>query len=407
MDDRIAQAPEVAMTADALDGWTVAPTALLEGLPDAVVASDGDGRIRFANRLAENLFGHRREQLVGRPVQLLWPERFHDVYSRRMAACFADPGRMQFAEAWGRRRDGTEFIGEMSYGVVTTSRGPLLLAIGRDVTARRATENRLRAVIALGEHALSGADATSLSAETVELIVGTLPVRGAEVRTADGAVLAATGTLVEGGIRVPIGTGDVLALALARELDDEELGLIRALANTLAIALERLREDERARWDAVHDPLTGLANRVLLRDRLRHALARAARGAGPAAVLFVDLDGFKQVNDQHGHGIGDEVLAALARRLAGAVRPGDTVARFGGDEFVGVCEEIDEAGALRVAERMLAAVQRPLVLGGVEHRLSASVGVALGSTDAERLLADADAAAYRAKANGRARVERY
>jgi diguanylate cyclase (GGDEF)-like protein/PAS domain S-box-containing protein len=391
-----------------MDDWMLAPAAMLEGLPDAVVATARDERIVFVNALAEELFGYPRAELLGEPIGRLWPERVRERYTRNMRLYFATEDPLRFStEAWGVRRDGSEFVGEMSWGIVQTTRGPLLLAIGRDITGRRTTEARLRAVAALGDRALTGADAVSLAAEAVDLMASSLPIVGAEVRMAGGAVLATSGPVAEPGLRVPIGTGDAIHVAVERDLRDEELNLVRAVANTLATALERLRGEERVRYDAVHDPLTGLANRTLLQDRLQHAVAKSRRGVAGAAVLFVDLDNFKQVNDVHGHATGDVVLVELARRLRGAIRPGDTIARFGGDEFVAVCEEVDEAAAMMVGVRILEAVQRPFLTDGARHELSASVGIALGRGDPEELLAGADAAAYRAKANGRGRVELY
>jgi diguanylate cyclase (GGDEF)-like protein len=173
----------------------------------------------------------------------------------------------------------------------------------------------------------------------------------------------------------------------------------------LATALTRLRNEERTRYEAVHDPLTGLANRTLLRDRLEHALARSARERGVTAVLFVDLDNFKQINDAHGHAAGDTALVEIARRLQTAVRPGDTIARLGGDEFVAVCEGIDAESALAVGRRLQDAIQSPFAAGGTQHQLSASIGIALGDSEPDALLADADAAAYKAKAAGRGRIE--
>jgi diguanylate cyclase (GGDEF)-like protein len=189
------------------------------------------------------------------------------------------------------------------------------------------------------------------------------------------------------------------------ELSEEERSFLRAVANTLATALARLRDEERTRHEAVHDPLTGLANRTLLRDRLEHALARSARERGATAVLFVDLDNFKQVNDTLGHAAGDAVLVETARRLQTAVRPGDTIARLGGDEFVAVCEDIDEEAARAVGRRLQQAIRSPLTAGGVQHVLTASIGIAIGDRDPDALIGEADLAAYRAKAAGRARIE--
>jgi len=386
--------------------WLVALAALLEGLPDAVVAAGRDGRIVFVNALAEQLFGYPRRELIGEPVTTLWPERVRALYTRNMELFFATERPLRFETAVrGLRRDGSEFIGEMSWGVVETTVGPLLLAVGRDISERRAAENRLRAVAALGERALAGAEPADLAGETTELLRTLLSVKAAEVRLADGSALASHGSPESTPVRLPIGNGDELLVTPGRELPEEELSFVRALANTLAGALARRRGEERMRHEALHDPLTGLANRTLLRDRLEHVLARSERGHGATAVLFIDLDNFKQVNDRHGHAAGDTVLVESARRLQGAVRPGDTVARMGGDEFVAVCDDVDVESALAVGQRLQEALQPPMSAGGREHRISASIGVALGGADPETLLADADAASYRAKAAGRGRIE--
>ena len=389
----------------ALDDLLLAPAAILEGLPDAVVASARDGRIVFVNALAEELFGYSARELVGRPVQTLWPETVRDRYTRNMQLYFATEHPMRFSTAvLGLRRDGSEFVGEMSWGIVETNGGPLLLAVGRDVSDRHAAELRLRAVAAMGERALAGADPADLASEAVELMRTTLPVAGAEIRLA-GSVIAASGDVSETGARVPIGPQGELFVTVERELTDDEISFMRAVANTLAGATARLRETERMREEALHDPLTGLANRTLLRDHLELALARSRRDGGATAVLFVDLDNFKRINDTHGHAAGDAALVEIGRRLRMAVRPGDTVARFGGDEFIVVCEHVDANSALAIAQRVEAAIRRPLAAGDTEQELSASVGIGLGRGAPDALIASADAAGYRAKAAGGGRVE--
>jgi diguanylate cyclase (GGDEF)-like protein/PAS domain S-box-containing protein len=382
----------------------LAPAAILEGLPDAVVASTPDGRIVFVNARAEALFGYTREELLGQPVEVLWPERLRGRYTRNMRQYFATEHPLRFStEAWGLRRDGSEFAGEMSWGVVETDAGSLLLAIGRDVSERRAREARLRAVAAMGERALAGADPAVLAQEAAELLRTSLPVAAASVRLAGDPAPAAPD--VPERLRIPIGEGaDVTVLPL-RPLTHEELGIVRAVAGTLASALARRREEERMRHDAMHDPLTGLPNRALLLDRLRHALARTEREGGDTGVLFVDLDAFKAVNDRHGHAAGDAVLVGVADRLRGAVRPADTVTRLGGDEFVVLCDRVDRPGLLALASRLERAVRRPLQVAGAEGPVTASIGMALGRGDADALLAAADAAVYRAKAAGGGRVE--
>lgn len=164
---------------------------------------------------------------------------------------------------------------------------------------------------------------------------------------------------------------------------------------------------ERLLHDALHDPLTGLANRVLYVDRLTGAYNRARRRKGYLfAVLFMDLDNFKRVNDEHGHLTGDQVLTEVARRLENCLRPVDTVARFGGDEFAILLDDInDEPDALNIVDRLQSELQRPLHLEGREIRVTASIGVSIGMHESSLpgdLLRQADEAMYRAKDAGKA-----
>ena len=175
---------------------------------------------------------------------------------------------------------------------------------------------------------------------------------------------------------------------------------------------ERLATEAELTHRALHDPLTGLANRALLVDRLEQSLARLARQPSMVAVLFADLDGFKQVNDGWGHAVGDQVLVAVGRRLQQLQRPGDTVSRFGGDEFVVLCEASGRSQADSVARRIRASLINPIGLVGpvgpggatgqpVHVTLTASLGIATTSdptTTAAQLLSEADQAMYRSKA---------
>jgi len=175
------------------------------------------------------------------------------------------------------------------------------------------------------------------------------------------------------------------------------------LARSLALSNERLQ------YQVMHDVLTLLPNRPLLLDRLRMALARMTRVEELVAIMFVDLDRFKPVNDTYGHEAGDVVLVTLGRRLSAAVRAGDTVARFGGDEFLVLCEDVtsvDEAVAL--ADRMVATMAEPITIGDAQLVVNASIGLVITdspASDAEALVRRADRAMYEAKAKGRARVE--
>jgi diguanylate cyclase (GGDEF)-like protein len=183
----------------------------------------------------------------------------------------------------------------------------------------------------------------------------------------------------------------------------------------LAVALYRVSEHqvrlgeqtEALGYQAVHDPLTQLPNRMLFVDRLHQALARAARHHTGIAVLFLDLDRFKAINDSLGHAAGDQVLTTVAVRIRDYLRPEDTVARLGGDEFTILLEDITQVwDATQVAERVSEAVQAPVLIQGHELVITTSIGIALSTTGQDRpddLLRNADVAMYRAKAQGPAR----
>ena len=205
-----------------------------------------------------------------------------------------------------------------------------------------------------------------------------------------------------------------VGLAARRVQDNEfnlQFGLLTVTLSGLvlaAVVTERRQHADQLQHHALHDPLTGLPNRTLLRDRIRGASRRVLRRPGSAfGVLYVDLDRFKAVNDTFGHSVGDELLRAVADRLAEAVRPADTVARVGGDEFVVVVEDItDEDEARAVADRVLAHLQRSFQVADREFTVGATIGLATAEdgTTPEELLRDADTALNQAKSTRRGQV---
>jgi diguanylate cyclase (GGDEF)-like protein len=219
-----------------------------------------------------------------------------------------------------------------------------------------------------------------------------------------GNRVAAMLTLVARG--EPIGLVE-LTSAQKVTFDERRLGLAQTMANEAAMALENARLYAQVRHQAYHDPLTRLANRTLFRDRLEHALARTSRGLGRVAVLFVDLDDFKTINDSHGHTAGDGLLTAVGDRLSATVRPGDTVARLGGDEFAVLIEDVaDDLDAMAPAERILDAFTTPFSIADLDVTVGASVGIAFGAAvdvTADELLRNADFAMYQAKSLGKQR----
>lgn len=209
-----------------------------------------------------------------------------------------------------------------------------------------------------------------------------------------------------------VSSGRFYGILTAGVVDDEErldlreelLARLRALAAQSSTGLRNAELVARIQHDALHDGLTGLPNRTALEDRTTHALHQAQRGGESVALLFVDIDDFKRVNDTYGHSEGDDVLRQVAARFTGAVRSMDTVARLGGDEFVVLVLDADAAVARAVAAKLLAAFERPFSLAdGRAARVTCSIGIATasGATDVAALIGRADGAMYEAKAAGR------
>ena len=204
---------------------------------------------------------------------------------------------------------------------------------------------------------------------------------------------------IDGGIRWVRARGQLII---------DEAGEVGGMRGTCQDITERIEAQEALTHNALHDPLTGLPNRSLLLDRIEVALARSARIGKSVAVLFLDLDRFKLINDSRGHAAGDVVLRAVADRLRAAVRPSDTVGRLGGDEFVVICEDgvaVWEATVL--GERLIRTLEESFEVEGGEVFVTVSVGIAIAepATSADELLRDADVAMYQAKQRGRARCE--
>ena len=302
-----------------------------------------------------------------------------------------------------------------------------MLGTGQDITERKQTEAALEAterdlernlrqqtaVAQLGRLALEGEDLRDLAEEAVALLHDVLErdVAATIVPVADepcidvGTRKANSASIAIGGDEAPFGE---LHVERHPALRADELVYLEVSANVLGDAITRLRAEQATRHRALHDPLTGLPNRALFADRLTVALLQSDR-RGMVAVLFLDLDHFKLINDSRGHRAGDELLQRFAARLKTVMRPGDTLARFGGDEFCIVCSGLtSDDEAVRIAQRLLEELALPFSLTTGDHFVSASIGISLADgpcRPAEDLIREADAAMYRAKDGGRARFE--
>jgi diguanylate cyclase (GGDEF)-like protein len=266
-------------------------------------------------------------------------------------------------------------------------------------------------VAAYGLRTFAGIPDSQLRARAREVVGGLVPVAAAVLAGVLGLTLLLT-SKVTGTIRRITASVDHSGIRVDPEpVPVEGARELRRLARAYNAMLEdRLEYERQLEQQALHDGLTGLANRTLIVDRLEQALARARRDGRSVGVLFCDLDRFKIVNDSLGHDRGDQILVAAADRITRAVRPGDTVARFGGDEFVVLCEGIayaDDAEA--VAQRLRAALAYPLEIEGLDLAVGLSVGIAIsdGTSCADDLLRDADTAMYAVKARGGGGVETF
>jgi diguanylate cyclase (GGDEF)-like protein len=244
-----------------------------------------------------------------------------------------------------------------------------------------------------GETCVVGSGATGRAAGDGRLVV---------VEAGDGHATAAMAAPVHEQGEI-VGALVVRSLEARRTYTRAEQDMLHTLAEHASLALTDARTVGTMLHQALHDSLTGLPNRALFLDRLAHALERGGV-AGRVGVLFCDLDRFKTVNDSLGHAAGDELLVAVASRLSGCLRAGDTAARLGGDEFAVLIEDVrSEREAVAVAERLIEALNPPFEIRGREVFVSASVGVVVGSGRGEELLRNADVAMYRAKAEGKGR----
>ena len=268
-----------------------------------------------------------------------------------------------------------------------------VVGAGRRVSASR--DSHVGAALDSGTHAI----VSDWEQETRHTMPPVLRVFGA----------ASSLAVVIDGKNRPFGVLDVHATEPHR-FSAKDVPFVQAAANVLADAIERHNADQALRYRVLHDSLTGLPNRLSFVDALGASLSKAAISGSPVGILFLDLDHFKLINDSLGHHAGDALLRAVAPRLRSHLRPGDIVARFGGDEFGILIDRLaDEGEAVAIADRVADAFAQPFALDGVDHFVSASIGVAVSRAaeerpvNAELLIRDADAAMYRAKEGGRSR----
>ncbi len=403
----------------------------------AIFMLDPDGRVATWNAGAERIKGYTAEEIIGSSYATFFsPDARREGRPDDILRRAVDHGVVRDVGI-RVRKDGSEFYAEATITALRDGRGLLqgFAKVTRDVTDKVAQE---RALVAAQQRF-----ARSFEKAPIGMALCDFQGRITEANEALGELLGRSreelGGLSLSDLDHPADAGPaervrrrlleakgdvsfetrllhatgrtVWAQVAAAMLHEDDGSVEQLLVQVLDISEQRRVKDLLAH-QAVHDPLTGLPNRLLMLDRIEHAFGRCKRQPDCiAALLFIDLDRFKPINDTLGHDAGDQVLLTVARRLATCVRPGDTVARLGGDEFTILCEGLDDSTvAEMIAARAREAIEQPMVVAGRRLYVGASVGIALCCNPPDSpasLLADADAAMYEAKARGHGGVVTY
>jgi diguanylate cyclase (GGDEF)-like protein/PAS domain S-box-containing protein len=409
--------------------------AIVQSAADAIILADERGLILSWNPSAARIFGYEDHEAIGRPLTMIMPERYRERHRNAFLGAVEgtrEPLTETILEFEGLSKSGRVFPIELTVASWRSDRR-YFAGILRDITERRATEHELRLLASATEYLreaivistagdaghgptilyvnaaftrMTGYSESEILGRSFSVLSGPLTDQAA-MQAMHQFMRAGEASATELLVHRKDG-GDFLMAWQASSIADPDGGSPNFVSILRDITEERSAQQALSRAD--RDALTGLPNREVLEKRLRRSLERAReREDYRFAVLFVDLDGFKAVNDAFGHVVGDQLLNSAAERLERTLRPGDTLARFGGDEFLILLEYVTGiADVILVADRVQRRLEAPFKLNGREHRIAASIGVALsetGYTDARDVIRDADKAMYEAKRKGKGRFE--
>ncbi|MGE5504539.1 MAG: EAL domain-containing protein [Actinomycetota bacterium] len=401
--------------------------AIVDNVVDAIITIDVRGIVQWFTPSAERIFGWSAAEVVGHNISMLMDEPYksaHDGYLARYVrtgeARIIGIGR----EVIGLRKDGLPFPMELSVSEFSLDGERMFTGIVRDITDRKMAEAHQRLAASVFHSTSEGIIITDRDGTIVAVNGAFTDITGFQAAEALGEtprilksqhhdpafyrqmwqVLSSTGQWA-GEVWNRRKDGDVYlqreTINMIRDDDGQPFRYVAVFSDIT----EMRRKDDRIRHLAFHDALTGLANRALLNDRLEHTIAQARREGRRLAVLFLDLDRFKAVNDTLGHDVGDQLLRIVGGRLLDLVRGTDTVARLGGDEFVILLDNpTDETEVAHIAERVVAAINLPMEFAGQPAHVGTSIGIAMfpeDGPDAAALVKGADTAMYAAKAAGK------
>ncbi|MBF0306622.1 MAG: PAS domain S-box protein [Alphaproteobacteria bacterium] len=398
---------------------------------EGIVGFDRTGLVTFANPAAAAMLAEGVEAMVGRPyADILSEARLTESGEAVPIGSMLDLGyRLRDLQITLRRPDGEAAL-ELN-GAPIEEDGVVVgaVAVMRDVTDRKLAESKLRLAATVFEttaetimvldahHRITAVNPafTEIGGWPAEEALGTVPAflsreakEGEDDRSLIWDSVARTGRW-QGELWNVRRNGEPYAERIAISAIPDEHGDAREYVVVASDITQRKLDEERIRYQANYDSLTGLPNRTLFMDRLNQGVSTAVRGETMLGLMFIDLDGFKMVNDTLGHDIGDLLLIEAGRRLGESVRANDTVARLGGDEFTVIMPNLlDFRNASVIAQRIIERLEEPFVLGRHETFVSASIGITTlphDATDAQSLLKNADSAMYRAKEQGKANFQ--
>ncbi|MDD0839814.1 EAL domain-containing protein [Curvibacter sp. HBC61] len=402
--------------------------ALVDSTSDAVISKTTEGIVTSWNAAAERLFGYRPEEMLGQPLlRLIPPDRGHE--EDEILAKIRAGQRIQHFETVRQTKAGQLVPVSVCISPIHDAQGQVQGAskIVRDISTQKALEARLRLTASVFTHANEGIAITDPQGQLVDVnqafsditgyardeVLGKTPLffrsgrDGPEVFVPLLRDLRAQGRC-QGEIWSRRKNGEayagLLTVSQVCDAQGQVQNYVALFADVTSIRVQQERLEHIAHFDA----LTNLPNRLLLSDRLRQAMVQCRRSQQSLAVVYLDLDGFKAINDRHGHDVGDAYLIAVAQQMKQALRECDTLARMGGDEFVAVLSDVSSAEACgQLVERILHACATPLPVAGLCLQASASIGVTLfpqDDVDADQLLRHADQAMYEAKQSGKNRL---